>query len=79
MTAAREVSNLNPDPLMDLDHSARYTGYKTGRCISVLLSRRTYALLNAEAVYVGRRPHFRQSTLEKFLASRTGAALAEAV
>ena len=68
--------NLNADPLHSLSESAIYLGYAGGaRTISTLLSRRTYPLLNSEAIYIGRRPHFRRSTLEKFIKSRTGAIL----
>jgi len=74
MNTADRVSadRTNPDPLFNFEFGAPYIGYKNAKVLSVILSRGTYPILNQNVIYIGRRPHFRQSTLEKFLAMRTG-------
>lgn len=71
-----ESISPNPDPLRNLAYAAAYWGYKSPRCLSVVLARKTYRFLNDNVVYIGRRPHFQQSVLDAFIESRKGASLA---
>jgi hypothetical protein len=59
-------------PLKDLAYSAAYMGFASKQSLSSVLSRGTYPILNEEVVYIGQRPHFKLSTLDKFIESRTG-------
>ncbi len=66
-----EPVNSNPDPLHSAASSALFCGYKNASSWLTVFSRGTYEILAREAIYIGRRPHWRQSTLEKFLQSRS--------
>jgi hypothetical protein len=70
------IPNHNPDPLFNLDESAVYVHLANGRVLSTILCRGTYPILNQGVVNIGRRPHFRQSTLERFIESRTVGSIA---
>jgi hypothetical protein len=74
----QEVTLTNPDPLVNLFSATPYIGLQPDS-LRTILCRGTYPELNAAVVKIGRRIFFRQSDLEKFIASRSVGALQQSL
>lgn len=79
ITGSGPVRTIPIEPLICSQIAAPALGFKDARSLhSSMCKKGRYPMLREIAIYIGRRKYFTQSGIEKFRASRTGAALRSA-
>jgi hypothetical protein len=69
------INPIGVEELIPSKIAAPALGFANAQSLASVMVKRRYPMLNEIAIYIGRRRYFTASGIEKFRASRTGAAL----